>query len=50
MIDAAASRGDETLELAFRRGLQLGLALIAGAAVALVLVRVASRRTGAARS
>jgi len=44
MVDAAATRGDETIDHAFRRGLQLGLALIAAAAVAVLVVRVAARR------
>jgi hypothetical protein len=44
MVDAAASRGDATIDHAFRRGLQLGLALIAAVAVAVLLVRVAVKR------
>ncbi len=44
LVDAAASRGDATIDHAFRRGLQLGLGLIAAAAAAVVLVRLATRR------
>jgi len=44
MVDVAATRGDETIDHAFRRGLQLGLALVAAMAVAAVLVRLVSSR------
>jgi hypothetical protein len=39
MVGTAAAGGKETVDHAFRRGLQLGLALIAAAAVAALLVR-----------
>lgn len=39
IVDTAAQRGDATVDHAFRRALQLGLALIAAAAVAALLVR-----------
>lgn len=44
LVDAAASRGDATIDHAFRRGLQLGLGLIAAAGAAVVLVRLLTRR------
>jgi len=44
LVDAAASRGDATIDHAFRRGLQLGLGLIGAVAAAVVLVRLLTRR------
>jgi hypothetical protein len=40
MVDAAATRGEETVDHAFRRGLQLGLILIAAVAAAVLVVRL----------
>jgi hypothetical protein len=44
VIDEAAQRGEKTIDHAFQRGLELGGALIAAAALAVLLVRRGSRR------
>jgi hypothetical protein len=44
MVDVAATRGEASVDHAFRRGLQLGLVMIAAAAVALLIVRKLSAR------
>ena len=44
MVDSAATRGEAAVDHAFRRGLQLGLALVAAAAVAVLLVRLIGSR------
>lgn len=44
MLGAGAAQGDALIDHAFRRGLQLGLALVAAAALAALLVRLATAR------
>lgn len=44
LVGTAAARGDELVDRAFRRGLELGLALVAAAALAVLGVRFATAR------